>query len=168
MKKLLMILAVLILGTIVPFGGTQAQEAQPGNIVYAGCNYEGNFGAFVGAGLSLGKVSLMPYTRIAFERAETSEWEFEKSLGVEVAYFVYEYYGWRFGVLANLADVNWLQNQQQEIGIYLGQAAGGIITKDLTANVGLAAWGRAKAQLFDPESLFKDRFTVGLAVFAKM
>ena len=167
MKKLT-ILAVLILSTFVLILSTQAQEAQPNNIVYAGANYEGNFGGFVGAGLSLGKVSLMPYTRIAAEKAETDAWEFDKSIGIEIAYFVYDYAGWRFGVLANLADVNWLQNQEEEIGVYLGQAAGGILTKDLTANVGLAAWGRAKAQLFDPESLFKDRFTVGLAVFAKL
>ena len=166
MKKMTTILALLF--TTALSITTNAQEAQPGNIVYAGANYEGNFGAFVGAGLSMGKVSLMPYTRISADKALTGDYEFDKSLGIEIAYFVYEYYGWRFGVLANLADMNWLQNQDQEIGIYLGQAAGGIVTKDITDKVGLAAWGRAKAQLFDPESLFKDRFTVGLAVFAKM
>lgn len=163
-KTLTVLIAVLLLGCFYPNCGM----AQGNNIVYAGCNYEGNYGAFVGAGLSLGKVSLMPYTRISAEKALTGTYEFDKSLGVEVAYFVYDYAGWRFGLLANLTDVNWLQNQDQEVGVYVGQAAGGIITKDLTSTVGLAAWGRAKAQLFDPESLFKDRFTVGLAVFGKL
>lgn len=162
MKKLLAILALVFC-----VGAATAQEAPSNNIGYLGYNFEGNHGVFVGLGVSVGKVSVYPYTRIGFDQSLEGV-TFSKSTGIEVAYFAFNGVNWRVGLLANVAEVNWLEAQDQELGVYLSQTGGLIGAYDLTANIGVAGWLKARSQLFETGTAFKDRVTVGSALFVRL
>ena len=156
MKKLLLAtMAVLLL-----MGGVSKAD----DLFYGGINYEGNYGVFFGTGHTVGKVSIMPYARFSFDSTLQDGTRIKKALGAETALWIFHKPNYKFGLLASVLNVDWLDRQDEFIGTYVSQSAGFIWLYQVSDRFGVSGWLKAKAQIFKQDTEYKDNVTFGLAL----
>lgn len=163
------LVGVLLALTLIltPLTG-QAQEPplQQKSFAYLGADYgtqEGDgIGIKFGLGFTLGKVTVLPLGRISFVDSSTATNGilYEKSIGVEVIYWAYEKDLWKFGLIAQPIDVNWLEEQDQDLGKYGAQSVGVAVVKytDPGGRGAFVLGAKVTDDVFSPESLMAARF----------
>ena len=155
MRKILLTMALLLM-----FSGASKAD----DLIYGGINYEGNYGVFFGTGHTVGKVSIMPYARFSFDSTLQEGTRIKKAIGAETAIWVFHKPNYRFGLLASVFNVDWLDNQDRFIGAYISQSAGVIGHYQMSDRFGVAGWIKGKAQIFKQDTSYKDNITFGIAL----
>ncbi len=156
MKKLLLTMALLILGTFVLNMGTvQAQTIQ-----FTGVTYEGGVGPISGAGFNT-KVSILGGDLWSFTYSRVGLGG-QSSLGTE-AVWIYDYedggiYG---GVLVG-ASTEFVDDIT-----YIAQASGVMVGYDLSKKFGLAGYGRFRMQI-EQKTLYENNFSGGVVLFIRL
>ena len=155
MKKLLLatMAVLLLMGT-----------ARADDLFYGGINHEGNYGVFFGTGHTVGKVSIMPYARFSFDSTLQEGIRIKRAFGAETAIWVFHKPNLKFGLLASVFNVDWLDNQDRFIGAYISQSAGVIGHYQMSDRFGVAGWIKGKAQIFKQDTSYKDNITFGIAL----
>ena len=155
MRKILLTMALLLM-----FSGVSKAD----DLIYGGINYEGNYGVFFGTGHTVGKVSIMPYARFSFDSTLQEGTRIKRAIGAETAIWVFHKPNYKFGLLASVFNVDWLDNQERFIGAYISQSAGVIGHYQMSDRFGVAGWIKGKAQIFKQDTSYKDNITFGIAL----
>lgn len=165
MKKLFISL-VLAFALMFSMGSTNALA---NDLLYIGANYEGNYGLFFGTGHTVGKVVLMPYVRFSIDSTieEDTKTRFTKSLGLETAIFLYDKPKYKLGLIASLANVDWVDRQEDPLGTYFTQSAGIIGSYHFSEMFSLAGWAKGKTQLFVSDTEYPEGYNFGLALVVR-
>ena len=158
MKKILIFVTALAIMLAVP------DSPKADDLIYGGINYEGNYGVFLGTGHTVGKVSIMPYARFSFDSKLQEGTRIKKAIGAETAIWIFHKPNYKFGLLASVFNVDWLDNQERFIGAYISQSAGVIGHYQMSERFGVAGWIKAKAQIFKQDTSYKDNVTFGIAL----
>lgn len=179
MKRLLFVaLAVLL---ILPFQ-LRAQDQGVKTKVFYGINWESNIGFVSGVCLDMPfGLKSYPYARFSLDTGSyTNGLQNDKSVGFEVGYTIKETPQYSVSLLAG-AGVDWTAPtaEVKNWTTYLPQSAGILATYTLPPSTpligwvlpspfGIAFWGKFRPQLFAPESLWRDKFTAGVALYGTL
>ena len=183
MKRLtiIMVLAVALTGILHDIGRVQESEGVKTRIFY-GLNWESNVGFVSGAclDLPLGFKSF-PYVRFGLDTGSYNNGiKTDKTVGFEVGYVLKETPQYSLLLLAGAA-VDWTAPSAEVHNwtTYLPQSTGVLVSYTLpektpllnfvfTPPFGIVGWVKYRPQLFDSESLWRDKFTAGLAFFGSI
>lgn len=158
MKKFLVFTIALVL-LALPY------SSRADDIAFGGVNYEGNVGVLFGLGHTIGRVSVMPYYRFSVDSTLQDETRFNRSTGLETAIWLYQSGEWKFGLLASPLNIDWIDSQEEPIGVYLS-GSGGFTLRWWGGQYGLAFWGKVKTD-YKTISSYKDLKSFGVVVFTK-
>lgn len=158
MKRLL--LTIMILACLTGQAMTQDDGAQ--TFTFAGLNYQGDLGFVFGTGQTFGNVTVTPFVRFSIDSTLTDELRFTKTLGAETIIWLHRTPKIRFGLIATLANLDWLENQDESIGAYFSQSAGASFYWQIADGIGASLSAKGKAQLFQSDTLYKDKFSIYL------
>ncbi len=164
MKKLIIFTIALAVLLAIPY------SLKADDIAFGGVNYEGNVGVLFGVGHTIGKVigrsvSVMPYYRFSVDSTLQDETRFRQSVGIETAIWLYQKGEWKFGLLASLPNLDWVDNQEEAIGTYFS-GGGGFTLHWWGGKFGLAFWGKLKTD-FKTTTSYNDLKSFGVVAFTK-
>ena len=156
MKRVLFIVTLLFCMTFA--GSATAQNDSSTTFTFAGFNYQGDVGVVFGTGQTFGRVTVVPFARFSIDSTVTEEIRFKKTFGAETIIWLYRTKNMRFGLIGSLANLDWLENQTEAIGVYVSQAAGASLHWYVTDDFALNFSARGKTNLFSSETLYQPRF----------
>ena len=177
-RALFVVLAVLL---VLPFQ-LSAQEQGVKTKVFYGVNFESNIGFISGASIDMPfGLRSFPYVRVGIDTGSYSNGlQTDKSAGLEVGFVVKETPKYSLSLLAG-AGVDWTapSTEIKNWTTYLTQSAGVLATFSLPASTpllnivlpapfGVAGWIKARPQVFEKESLWKDKITAGFALYGSL
>lgn len=181
--KSIMRIVLGVLAIVVLCVSSQAQEEQGVKTkVFYGVNWESNIGFLSGAcfDLPLG-FKTYPYVRFGLEAASYSNGiQTDKTFGFEVGLTVKETPQYSLSLLAG-ASVDWTAptDEVKHWTTYLPQSTGVLGTWTLPESTpllniifpspfGIAGWLKYRPQFFDNNTLWRDKVTAGVALFASI
>lgn len=153
MKKILIFVTALAIMLAVPY------SLKADDKVFAGFNYEGNWGVLGGFGHTFGPVTTMPFYRLSIDSTLQDGIRFQKSTGIETSMWLYKKGEWKFGLTASPFTLDWIDKQDESIGTYWSQS-GGFAVDYTGKDVGFRFWAKVKTD-FRTESLYTDLYSFG-------
>jgi len=146
-------------------GQATSEDHIASTFLFGGVNYEGNLGLFGGVGQEIGRVDIIPYARWSLDSTLShGGFRLKKTFGAETIIWLQRTEQFKFGVLASVFNLDWIENQEEPIGTYISQAGGAAVYWQPHSRFAIILYGKMKTQLLAKDTLYPNNFNIALAI----